>query len=57
MNNRSLLTIVIVLLLGIFAVVAYEGVSEDDSFGEEVSESIGEVGEEIDDEIDDATTN
>lgn len=54
MNNKSLLTIVIVLLLGIFAIVAYEGM--DQSPGEEFADSVGEVGEEIGDEIDDATT-
>ncbi|GEM_PF-1899030 len=55
MNNKSLLTIVIVLLLGIFAIVAYEEMDQQ-SPGEELAESIGEVGEEIGDEIDDATT-
>lgn len=56
MNNKSLLTIVVILLLGIFAIVAYEGITDNDSPGEEFSQSLDEIGEEIGDEIDDATT-
>jgi len=54
MSNKSLLTIVIVLLLGVFAFVAID--ANQDTPAEALSSSISEAGEEIGDEIDDATT-
>ena len=54
MNNKSLLTIIIVLLLGVIGVMAIQMAdNRDDS----LLGSIGEVDEEIGDEIDDYITN
>ena len=54
MNNKSLLTIVIVLLLGVIGVMSVQMADRHD---DGLVASIGEIGEEIGDEIDDSTTN
>lgn len=54
MNNRSLLTIVIVLLLGVIGVMTVQMANHHD---DGLSGSINEAVEEVGDEIDDHTTN
>lgn len=54
MGNRSLMTIIIVLLLGIFTILLIQ--VNEDSPSEEVGEQVSETIEEIGDEIDDNTT-
>jgi NADH:ubiquinone oxidoreductase subunit 6 (subunit J) len=53
MSNRGLLIIVVVLLAGIFAIVAVESTKKSPS--EEMADSFGEFTEEIGDEFEDAT--
>ena len=57
-NNRNLLIIILVVLIGIFALM-YSNKSSffhKETTGEKISNSINEVTEEIGDEIDDNTT-
>jgi hypothetical protein len=49
MSNKGLLTIIAVILVGIFAVILVQMNQEPDTFGEQVNEAIEEVGDEIDD--------
>ena len=51
-NQKTLLTVVIVLLVGIFAVVLFE--AAEDSPAENVAENVGEVTENLGDSIEDA---
>lgn len=53
MNNKGLLIIVIVILLGILAIVFMQ--INDETPGDQIANDIGEVTEEIGDEIDDNT--
>lgn len=54
MNNRSLLIVICVLLLGILGFLALDRTAHREP--QTIGEAIEEVGEEIGDEIDDATT-
>jgi hypothetical protein len=51
MNNRNVLIVIAVLLLGIFAIMAmnYTQTPRDDSIGGSVNEVVEEIGDEIDD--------
>lgn len=53
MDTKKLLIAVVVLLVGIFGVLAYQAGNEKPS---SISSSLNEVTEEIADEIDDHTT-
>lgn len=55
MNNKSLLTIIAVLLLGILTVILIQ--ANEETPGEKIANSVSETVEEIGDEIDDSTTN
>lgn len=55
MNQKTLLTIIAVVLIGIFAVMVMEANKESPS--ERMAESFENVTDEIADEIDDNTTN
>lgn len=52
MDNKGLLTIVVVVLIGIFAVLVIQMNQKPKTVGDQISE----IGEEIGDEIDDHTT-
>ena len=54
MNNKSLLAIIIVLLLGVIGIMTVQMADRHD---DGLSGSISEAAEEIGDEIDDHTTN
>lgn len=54
MNNRSLLTIIVVLLLGVIGILAVQMTNKND---DGIAGSINEAVEEVGDEIDDHTTN
>lgn len=49
MNNKALLTIITVVLVGILAIMVVEVTNEPDTFGEQVGEAFEEIGDEIDD--------
>lgn len=49
MENKGLLTVIAVILIGIFAVMVIQMNQEPDTFGDQVNEAIEEVGDEIDD--------
>lgn len=51
MENKSLLTIIAVVLIGIFAVLFVQMNQEPDTIGEQVSEAFEEVGDEIDNSV------
>lgn len=53
MSNKALLTIVIVMLIGVFAIVLMQATEKPPS--EKIADDVGEVTEEIGDELDDAT--
>lgn len=53
MNNKGLLTIIAVLLLGIFTVVLIQ--ANEETPAEQISNSVSETFEEVGDEIDDNT--
>ena len=54
MNNKALLTIIIIILLGIFAGVVMQVTKK--SPAEQIANDISDVTEQIGDEIDDRTT-
>ncbi len=49
MENKGLLTIIAVVLIGIFAVLFIQMNQKPDTLGGQVGEAIEEVGDEIDD--------
>ena len=49
MNNRTILIAIVLLLVGIFGVVAMNYQERNESLGDKVGEAIEEVGDEIDD--------
>ena len=51
-NQKTLLTVIILLLVGIFAIVSFE--AAEDSPAENVAESVGEVTQDLGDSIEDA---
>jgi ABC-type cobalt transport system substrate-binding protein len=55
MSNKSLLTIIVVILIGIFATIFIETTHETPM--EEFTGNVNEAIEEVQDEIDDSTTN
>jgi hypothetical protein len=56
MNNRGLLIVIAVVLLGILGVLYMNHQEESKSTPQKIGESVEEVVEEIGDEIDDNTT-
>lgn len=56
MNNKALLVVIAVLLVGILSIMVIQNQKENRSFGERVADSVEEGVEEIGDEIDDHTT-
>lgn len=56
MNNRGLLIVIALVLLGILGVLAAQYHENQKSPGEKISEGISETVEDIGDQIDDATT-
>jgi hypothetical protein len=56
MGNRGLLVIIIVLLVGIFGVMAFNGNGFGFGHKKTLGDSVDEAVEEIGDEIDDHTT-
>jgi hypothetical protein len=55
MNNRGLLVVIVVLLVGIFSVMAFQYQKREKPLDERIGDSISEVAEEVGDEIDDNT--
>ncbi|MFP4097158.1 MAG: hypothetical protein ACLFP8_00755 [Alphaproteobacteria bacterium] len=53
MNNKGLLIIIILLLLGIFAIILMEATEESPS--EQIANDIGEVTEELGNQLDEIT--
>ena len=51
MENKGLLAIIAVVLIGIFAVLFIQMNQEPDTLGGQVSKTFEEVGDEIDDNI------
>ena len=49
MENKGLLTIIAVVLIGIFAVIVIQMNQEPDTIGEHIDEAVEEIGDEIDD--------
>ncbi len=56
MNNRGLLVVIAVLLVGVLAILLVQNHRENKPLDERISDSVGEVVEEVGDEIDDNTT-
>lgn len=57
MNNKGLLVIIAIILVGILGVMVVQYNERQKSPIEQVGDSVGEAVEEVGDEIDDATTN
>jgi NADH:ubiquinone oxidoreductase subunit 6 (subunit J) len=55
MGNKGLLTVIVVVLIGIFTVLVIQ--MNEETPAEQISNSVSETFEEVGDEIDDATTN
>ena len=55
MSNKGLLTVITIILIGIFALIVVEVIGETSET--DIGNGVNEVAEEIGDEIDDATTN
>ena len=49
MNNKGLLIVIVILLVGILGVMTVQYTNRPQSVGEQVGEAIEEVGDEIDD--------
>lgn len=56
MNNKGILVIIALILVGILGVLFVNYQENQKSPGEKISEGISETVEEIGDEVDDATT-
>ena len=56
MNNKGLLVVIALILIGILGVLVANYREEEKSPGEKITEGISETVEEIGDEVDDATT-
>lgn len=54
MEQKNLLIIITVTLIGIFTILVFNQLREPPSPGEQIANSVSETIEEIDDEIDDA---
>ncbi len=55
MGNKGLLTVIAVVLIGIFTILVIQ--MNEETPAEKISNSVTETIEEVGDEIDDATTN
>lgn len=51
MENRSLLAIIAIILIGIFAILFVQMNQEPDTLSEQINEAFEEVGDEIDDNM------
>lgn len=51
MGNKGLLTIIAIVLIGIFVVAVIQMNQEPDTLSEQVGETFEEIGDEIDDNI------
>ena len=51
MSNRGLLTIIAIILIGIFAVVFVQATKEPDTIDGQISESAEEIGDAVSNEI------
>lgn len=56
MNNKGLLVVIAVILVGILSVMIIQHQRENKPLGERIGDSVEEVVEEVGDEIDDNTT-
>lgn len=55
MNNKGLLVVIAVLLVGIFSVMVFQYQKREKPLDERIGDSISETVEEVGDEIDDHT--
>jgi NADH:ubiquinone oxidoreductase subunit 6 (subunit J) len=56
MNNKGVLIVIALVLIGILGIMVVNYNEEQKSPGQKISEGVSETVEEIGDEIDDATT-
>lgn len=56
MNNRGLLIIIALVVIGILGVLVMQYNQREETPGQQIANSVGEAAEEVGDEIDDATT-
>lgn len=56
MNNRGLLVVIAVILIGILGVMVFQYQKREKPLDERIGDSVSEVVEEVGDEIDDNTT-
>ncbi len=56
MNNRGLLIVIAVVLVGILGIMVVQYQKREKPLGERIGDSVTEVVEEVEDEIDDNTT-
>ena len=57
MNNKGLLIVIALILVGILGVMVVQYNQREQTPMEQISDSVNEAAEEVGDEIDDATTN